>query len=166
MTDFFQPMILRFSKSLDRLPDVPKLITTTIRAFHRPQDVDAWLELRTAAFAGLVASDRAWTQDDFAREFLGKAWWSPQRMWLATDDVGALVGAVTLGRSGRPPHDEPCVMWLMVDPSQRRRGIGRALLATLERAAWEAGERRVTLETHTSWTDAVRLYEQAGYQRR
>jgi GNAT superfamily N-acetyltransferase len=158
-------MILRFSKSLDVCPPEINPKSAAIRTFRGPEDVESWLVLKAVAFAGLTASGRAWTAEDFQREFVVKPWWSPQRMWLATDDGGAIVGSVTLGRSGRPPDDLPCVMWLMVDPQHRRRGVGRALLTTLERAVWEAGELRVTLETHSSWTDAARLYEQTGYRR-
>jgi GNAT superfamily N-acetyltransferase len=156
--------LLRFTKSLLSAPAASSSDGVTLRTFEG-RDVAVWLALREAAFRGLVAPGRPWTATDFEREFLAKPWWSPQRMWLATDAGGELIGAVTLGRSGRRPHDLPCVMWLMVVPQLRRRGLGRALLATLERAVWEAGERSVTLETHASWTDAVRLYEQCGYQR-
>lgn len=158
-------MILRFSHTLTQPPDLPVPGGATIRTFRNPDDVAEWLALRQAAFARLVVAGRPWTRDDFRREFIAKPWWSAERMWVATDEGGAVAGAVTLGRSGRPPHDAPCVMWLMVDPRFRRRGIGRALLTTLERAVWEAGERTITLETHSSWGDAVRLYERCGYQR-
>jgi ribosomal protein S18 acetylase RimI-like enzyme len=57
------------------------------------------------------------------------------------------------------------VVWLMVDPDFRRRGIGRALLATLEASAWQSGERELVLETHADWSAAVRLYESFGYAR-
>lgn len=156
-------MIRRFFKVLQGPATPPRGQPAQIRCFRDPDDVAAWLALRTAAFADLTAGGRHWTASDFHREFVGKPWWSPERMWLARDPLGAIVGSVTLGRSGRPPHDEACVMWLMVDPAHRRHGIGSLLLATLERAAWDAGERRLTLETHSSWTDAVRLYERFGF---
>lgn len=166
MPEFFQAMILRYFKSLAAPPELPSCETTQIRTFRDPTDVPAWLALRTAAFAGLTAGGPPWLEDDFRREFVSKPWWSPERMWLASDPRGATVGTVTLGRSGRVPQDVPCVMWLMVDPTHRRVGIGRLLLATLERAVWDAGERWLTLETHSSWIDAVRLYERSGYRLR
>lgn len=73
------------------------------------------------------------------------------------------IGAVALGRAGRPPHDRISLQWLMVAPMQRRRGIGRALIAVVEQAAWDAGERELSLETHADWRGALRLYEHCGY---
>jgi GNAT superfamily N-acetyltransferase len=166
--------VLHFAKSLAFEPitrDVPGL---EIRPFRDEADVDAWLALREAAFAGLVKSARPWTQADFRREFTGKPWWSPEHCWFATlsesnltvDSPGMgspIAGSVVLGRSGRPPDDEACVMWLMVHPTWRRRGVGRALLTILEQAVWNAGEQRIVLETHRNWRDAVQLYQQCGY---
>ena len=156
--------ILRFAKLLHARPE-PSPASASIRCFAGAGDVSAWLALCDTAFAGLTASGRRRTADDFEREFTAKPWWSPERMWFAEDEVGNVVGSATLGRSGLPPDDVPCVLWLMVDPRYRRRGIGRALLTTLEQAAWDSGERRLTLETHAAWRDAVRLYERCGYER-
>ncbi len=163
--------ILRLSKTLtdEPTPAVPPGVE--LRTFRSPDDIAGWLALRESTFAGLTAAGRLWTAADFEREFLSKPWWSQQQMWLATAPINdafptsKIIGAVTLGRSGRPPHDEPCVMWLMVDPQHRRRGIGQTLLTTLERRVWDDGKRSITLETHALWADAVRLYEQNGYRR-
>jgi putative acetyltransferase len=50
-------------------------------------------------------------------------------------------------------------------PSVRGRGIGRALLAFLEREALARGASRFTLETGYLQVEALRLYERAGYSR-
>lgn len=165
--------ILRLFKRLAAPPTPPTVPSATIRTYADLHDADVWLRLHRAALARLTVAGPAWTRAEFAREFTSKSWWSPERMWFAVLEVpgaadaerSALLpaGTITLGRSGRPPHDLATVQWLMVAPEARRRGLGAALLARAERRAWEEGERLLTLETHTDWTDAVRLYRRSGY---
>ena len=52
-------------------------------------------------------------------------------------------------------------MW--VDPAARGRGIGRSLLAALERTAAESGAATVRLDTAAYLTEALPLYRSAGY---
>ena len=54
-------------------------------------------------------------------------------------------------------------MW--VDGDVRGIGLGRRMLAELERASAEMGCRTVRLETNRSLTEAIRLYESSGYRR-
>ena len=151
-------MILRLQKPLPVPPSGGDLPGITIRPFE-PDDFDAWATLRDAALAGLVAGGRPWTREDFDREF------AASRVWVAVTaaPLPRLVGTIALGRAGRPPDDYSTLQWLMVDPAFRRRGIGRALVAVVERAAWDLGERRLTLETHSNWRDAREFYGQLGY---
>lgn len=156
--------IVHLQKRLIARPEPVVVSGVAIRPIIAPVDVDAWLELREAAFSGLVAVGRRWVRADFEREF------AASRVWLAVPASRErerleqqILGAVALGRAGCPPHDRPSLQWLMVDPSHRRRGIGAALVALVEQAAWDAGEREVRLETHIDWRDAMRLYERCGY---
>jgi putative acetyltransferase len=55
---------------------------------------------------------------------------------------------------------------MYVAPSQRRQGVGRALLAFLEQRAAERGMAVLRLETGIHQPEALRLYESAGYSRR
>jgi len=50
-------------------------------------------------------------------------------------------------------------------PSARRRGVSRAVLAALERAAADLGYERMLLETGGQQPEAVALYESAGWRR-
>jgi ribosomal protein S18 acetylase RimI-like enzyme len=170
--------ILHLRKRLISLPAAVAVPGVTIRPFNGTDaataaaDARAWLALREAAFAGMIAGgrraeERRWTLDDFRREFTAKSWWRPERMLFAVtteNDREVIIGSVTLGRSGRAPDDVASLMWLMVAPDQRRRGIGKLLLNAIERQAFEAGETTLTLETHATWSDAVRLYRAAGYE--
>ncbi|MCE9606742.1 MAG: GNAT family N-acetyltransferase [Planctomycetia bacterium] len=168
--------ILHLQKSLTAGPDPLTVPGVTIRPFNGATsattnaDARAWLALREAAFAGMLAAGRSWTIDDFDRELTAKPWWSPERTLLACISdgepdsiVGPIVGSITLGRTGRPPHDSASVMWLMVRPEWRDRGIGQALLSTIEGLALAQEESILTLETHVEWQAAVRLYRAAGY---
>ena len=53
-------------------------------------------------------------------------------------------------------------MW--VDPKRRGAGLGRRILAELEKLAAEAGYSRIRLDTHDSLDEAKRLYLKAGYR--
>ncbi len=52
-------------------------------------------------------------------------------------------------------------MW--IDPQWRGLGLGGRLLARLEIVARTLGRERVVLDTNESLTEAIALYERAGY---
>lgn len=52
---------------------------------------------------------------------------------------------------------------MFVRPSQRGTGLGRAMLAEIERAATAEGLRRLSLETGISQPEAIGLYRAAGF---
>jgi GNAT superfamily N-acetyltransferase len=54
-------------------------------------------------------------------------------------------------------------MW--VSPDWRGEGLGRRMLARLEGAAVELGYHRIVLDTNAELTEAVALYDRAGYLR-
>jgi GNAT superfamily N-acetyltransferase len=61
--------------------------------------------------------------------------------------------------------DRACELKRMyVVPEARRRGVARALLAELERAARELGYELARLDTGPRQPEAQRLYESAGYR--
>lgn len=60
--------------------------------------------------------------------------------------------------------DEPAeIKRLWVDGSARGLGVGRRLLAELERLAAERGAPAVQLDTNRSLTEAIALYRSSGY---
>jgi putative acetyltransferase len=63
--------------------------------------------------------------------------------------------------------DEQCaeVRRMYVAPSLRRKGIGRQLLATLERIALQFGYSTLRLETGVRQAEAIALYESRGFYR-
>jgi putative acetyltransferase len=54
---------------------------------------------------------------------------------------------------------------MYVNPPERSRGVGRALLAALEAEARALGMARLVLETGIRQPEAIALYERAGFSR-
>jgi ribosomal protein S18 acetylase RimI-like enzyme len=53
-------------------------------------------------------------------------------------------------------------MW--IDPDWRGAGLGRRLLSALERSAAASGYTEVVLDTNATLTEAISMYEAAGYR--
>jgi GNAT superfamily N-acetyltransferase len=159
------PSVLHLRKQLSHPPVALEIGGLCVRSIAIPDDVDAWLALRSRATAGLSPQVREWSREEFARQMLSKPWWRSDGTWLACEpQIGdSVIGAVTLGLRKGAEATVPIVHWLLVDPAWRRRGVGRLLMARLELAAWEAGYRQVKLETHANWSDAVAFYQSMGY---
>jgi GNAT superfamily N-acetyltransferase len=155
--------ILHFRRRLDVPPVALAAPEIRVRNFEMPDDAPAWLALRERAMADQLPAARPWSLAVFHREMLSKNWWRPDRMWVAISADEQMVGSVTLALREGSGGTVPVVHWLVVDPAWRCRGIGRALMAHLERAVWDAGWREVELETHAGWTAAVAFYQSIGY---
>ncbi|MFJ3705548.1 MULTISPECIES: GNAT family N-acetyltransferase [Streptomyces] len=85
-----------------------------------------------------------------------------QRVWIARDDE-RVAGTIGLTRAALPnARHRAEVAKLMVRPSARGRGIGRALLTAVERSAAEEGLSLLVLDSETG-SDAERLYRSAGW---
>ena len=57
------------------------------------------------------------------------------------------------------------ILALVTSSTARRRGIGRALVATAEKDFAQRGIKRVALDTRLSREDAHKFYESLGYKR-
>jgi ribosomal protein S18 acetylase RimI-like enzyme len=57
------------------------------------------------------------------------------------------------------------ILALVTSSTARRRGIGRALIATAEKDFAQRGIRRVALDTRLTREDARKFYESLGYER-
>ena len=64
-------------------------------------------------------------------------------------------------------HNDPSgrILALVTESAARRRGIGRALIATAERDFAQRGITRVALNTQLTREDAHKFYESLGYER-
>ena len=84
----------------------------------------------------------------------------PAGLLLVARLHGRPVGCGALKLHGRSPA-EVKRMWVSADA--RGLGLGRRLLAELERRAWAHGARRTRLETNRSLREAISLYRSSGY---
>lgn len=86
------------------------------------------------------------------------------RVWIARDDEG-VVGTIGLVKAPLPnARHRAEVAKLIVRPSARGRGVGRALLGAVEEWAAEEGLTLLVLDTETD-SVAERLYRSAGWIR-
>ncbi|MEV0012057.1 GNAT family N-acetyltransferase [Streptomyces sp. NPDC051840] len=99
------------------------------------------------------------------------AWWRERaaavesgshRIWVARDDQ-RVAGTISLVRQPLPnARHRAEIAKLVVRPSARGRGVGRALLDAAERSAAAEGLTLLVLDTETG-SDAERLYRSAGW---
>jgi GNAT superfamily N-acetyltransferase len=167
--DAMSTIVLQLTRMLYARPEVKLPQGVAIRTFAGEADIERWLEIRHRAFARQRVGVSSWTADDFRREFLAKSWWRPGHLWLAETfshrgEPSNSIATVALAFRGSGTTSRPVVHWLAVLPNWRRRGIGRALMATLEARCWELGYRQVWLETHNGWQAAVEMYRHLGYE--
>ena len=90
----------------------------------------------------------------------------PAAWYLVADSGGELVGTLQLNQRYSTLATAPYgyVEDFCVAPSRRGEGIGRLLLAHVERWARERGWIRVDLDVSTSLTGTLRFYERCGYR--
>jgi len=103
-------------------------------------------------------------EDDSANHFrLEREEVAPGRgaFFVAYED-GAPVGCGAVRRIGLGVAE---IKRMYVAPAMRGRGVGRALLMTLEDEARQLGATRLLLETGPKQPEAISLYERAGFVR-
>ena len=98
-----------------------------------------------------------WSRSMFAGELT-----KPSSISLGAFEDRVLVGYVIVSRYVDAWH----VMNVAVDPEQRGRGIGSALLERLFAATASDARRGYTLEVRVSNVGAIRLYERLGFRGR
>lgn len=82
------------------------------------------------------------------------------RAWAAVRPEGSIAAIIGLAEATLPGDRRFSIPWLVVDPSDRRRGTGAALVRQALGAAAEAGAVHVTVETLAAW-DAARAFWEA-----
>ena len=83
---------------------------------------------------------------------------------VARNDSGAIVGTGQLDLATRANGRHRAeVMKMMVHPSARKKGVGRAIMIALEDAALELGRTTLILDTVDGNQAAERLYQSQGW---
>jgi ribosomal protein S18 acetylase RimI-like enzyme len=131
---------------------------------------DEWPLYREMRLRGLLADPDAFGEThEWAAALADDEWAAPFRerasytTWLAAcTEAGTLCGILRVS----VPPDEPATaqvndMW--VDPEQRGRGLGAALLDAALRVARLRGATRAGLGVAENNDHAIRLYERAGF---
>ncbi len=93
---------------------------------------------------------------------IARAWSEEYVRVLVAREGGRAIACAGLREEAR---DAAEIKRFYVEPSARRRGVARELLATIEAEARDLGFRRIVLDTAASLEPAVRLYESNGYAR-
>jgi GNAT superfamily N-acetyltransferase len=152
-----------------------------------PNGVVCWVAvIEEAAFAAAVVhlladrsdlieavTDLRWLEWGHAPEHIDRDWWHAATVreagrsglpmtWVASDQSGAL-GAVGLGLFDIEERRDrsPWLLGMIVRPDRRGAGIGRLLLAHLERWAYRQGYQQLWVATGGA---AVGFYQRCGWR--
>jgi len=127
---------------------------------YRPGDEQAWARMECAV------GDFGSEQDAlayFSRSFLPDREALENRMTLAVDAGGCVVGSCMAWRETAGERPYSVLHWLVVDPAYQGRGIGRALCMETMNIFAALGESPVYLHTQPWSYKAVRLYDSVGF---
>jgi RimJ/RimL family protein N-acetyltransferase len=142
-------------------------MTPTVRQAE-PGDAAALVGLADAVGAepeGWLLADSAWRSPSEERRYLRAIRRHPHAAVLVAEEAGELVGRLSIARDPHAASAHVADVGLMVARSQRRRGIGTALLNAAEQ--WARGAQIDKLELHVFPHNlgAIALYEKLGYER-
>ena len=84
-----------------------------------------------------------------------------RHLWMVRLEDGAVVGSVALTP---PEHRVTTLKRMYLRPEHRGRGLGRQLLTLAIATSRRDGCRLIVLDTSDRQTDAIRLYEAAGFR--
>jgi mycothiol synthase len=151
---------------LDNLPDPAFPPGIMVRPYARGRDDESALEVVNAAFADVMDFAAVALQD--FRHWIGSPSFGDHLSYVALDGqevVGLCLCTVSEARAGLLGRRDGTVHTLCVRREYRRRGLGSALLLTSLQAFKRASLESATLDTDTeNPTEAIRLYEQAGFR--
>lgn len=97
-------------------------------------------------------------QNDPAKDITRKLRVNPEWFLVAEAD-GSVIGAVMAGYEGH----RGWINYLAVNPSYRRRGLGRTLMLEAERRLKAAGCPKINLQVRPENRGAVAFYERLGF---
>jgi RimJ/RimL family protein N-acetyltransferase len=132
-----------------------------------PADAAALVELGRVVSSepeGWLITDRDWRQVSEERRYLRAIRRSSDAAVFVAETEEGIVGRLSVARDAHPASRHVADLGLMVAPSHRRHGIGRALLARAVEWGEEAGIEKLELHVFPHNEPAIRLYEQFGFE--
>ncbi|MGH8175594.1 MAG: bifunctional helix-turn-helix transcriptional regulator/GNAT family N-acetyltransferase [Steroidobacter sp.] len=139
----------------------PPVAAITLRE-HRPGDI-GWIIHKHGL---LYAQEYGWNEEfealvaEICAQFIRSFEPASEHCWIAERE-GAPVGCIMLVRHSRSVAK---LRLLLVDSSQRGRGVGEKLVDECLRFARAAGYRKMVLWTQSVLTGARRIYEAKGFK--
>lgn len=113
-----------------------------------------------------LLTDATWRSAADERRYLRAVRSSPHAAVLvAVTPCGELVGRLSIARDQHPSSPHVADLGIMVAETERRQGIGRALLAAAADWARDVGISKLELHVFPHNTAAIALYEGLGYER-
>jgi putative acetyltransferase len=141
--------------------------TVLVRAAE-PGDAPALVELArsvTAEPEGWLLSEDGWRSVPEERRYLRALRRYAGAVVLLAEEEGSVVGRVSASRDTHPASEHVADVGLMVAAAHRRRGVGTALMLSVEDWARAAGLRKLELHVFPHNGPAIALYERLGYER-
>jgi RimJ/RimL family protein N-acetyltransferase len=133
-----------------------------------PADAAALVELGRVVSSepeAWLITDGDWRNIADERRYVRAIRRSPHAAVFVAEADGAIVGRLSLARDAHPASPHVADLGLMVAPSHRRRGIGRALLSRAVDWGRETGIEKLELHVFPHNEPAIRLYEEFGFER-
>jgi RimJ/RimL family protein N-acetyltransferase len=142
-------------------------VTAVVRNAE-PGDAGALVRLAETVGAeegGWLIADGGWRSVSEERRYLKAIRRHRYAAVLVAELDGQIVGRLSIGRESHPASEHVADVGLMVAEGYRRRGVGRALMASAEAWGRSVGVRKIELHVFPHNEAALALYDQIGYRR-
>ena len=133
-----------------------------------PGDAGALVELANAVGSepeGWLITTSNWRSVGEERRYIRSLRRYPHAAVFVAEAPGGIIGRLSVGRDPHPASHHVADLGLMVAASQRRRGIGRALLQRAVDWARASGVTKLELHVFPDNEPALALYEAFGFVR-
>jgi RimJ/RimL family protein N-acetyltransferase len=114
---------------------------------------------------GWLLADASWRSVADERRYIRAVSRHPDAALFVAEADGEILGRLSIMRDPHPSSAHVADLGLMVAASERRRGVGSALMVAAESWAHTAAITKVELHVFPHNLPAIGLYEKLGYER-